>query len=200
MRVQSPALLPLLRSQVQGDLLALMYLEPEREFTVTEAAHRVESSLRAVHHEIGRLVQAGLLADRRHGNNRLVRAVTDSPLSRPLTDLLAVTYGPLPVLTSGLAAVRGVERAFIYGSWAARYTGEPGPPPHDVDVLVVGGADPDELDVVAQAAERRLGREVNIRRIKPETWAQPASEDAFLTSVRSRPLIELDLAAARVRS
>lgn len=200
MRAQSPSLLPLLRSQVQGDLLALMYLDPEREFTVTEAAQRVGSSLRAVHHEIGRLVQAGLLADRRHGNNRLVRAVTDSPLSRPLTDLLAVTYGPLPVLTSALASVDGVEQAFIYGSWAARYTGEPGPPPNDVDVLVVGVADPDELDDVAQGAEQRLRREVNIRRIKPETWAQPAPTDAFLTSVRSRPLVELDLAAARERA
>lgn len=90
-----------------------------------------------------------------------------------------------------------MEQAFIYGSWAARYTGEQGAPPNDVDVLVVGTADPDDLDDVAQAAERRLGREINIRRIKPETWAQPAPTDAFLASVRSRPLVELDLAAAR---
>jgi hypothetical protein len=82
-----------------------------------------------------RLVGAGLPTDRRVGNVRLLRAATDTPLSRPLTDLLAVTYGPLPVLTDALAAVPGVERAFIYGSWAARYRGEPGPVPDDVDVL-----------------------------------------------------------------
>lgn len=197
MRVEAPALLPLLRSQVQGNLLALMYLAPEREFTISDATRRVGASFRSVHHEISRLVQAGLLADRRQGNNRLVRAVTDSPLSRPLTDLLAVTYGPLPVLANGLAHVRGVEQAFIFGSWAARYAGEAGPPPHDVDVLVVGVADPDDLDDVARASEQRLGREVNIRRIKPETWAQPAPDDAFLTSVRSRPLVEFDLSAIR---
>ncbi len=76
----------------------------------------------------------------------------------------------------------------------------PGPPPNDVDVLVVGAADPDDLDDVAQAAERRLGREVNIRRIKRETWVDPAPTDTFLTSVRSRPLVELDLAAAQERA
>ena len=26
---------------------------------------------------------------------------------------------------------------FIFGSWAARYRGEPGPPPNDIDVAVV---------------------------------------------------------------
>ena len=45
------------------------------------------------------------------------------PVSRPLTDLLAVTYGPLPVLNDLLAGVEGITQAFIYGSWAARYLG-----------------------------------------------------------------------------
>jgi hypothetical protein len=92
--------------------------------------------------------------------------------------------------------VAGVDRAFIFGSWAARYSGEPGPPPHDVDVLVVGTADLDDLDEIAHTAEARLDREVNIRRIRPQTWEQPPANDAFLASLRSRPLTELDLARA----
>lgn len=197
MKADAPALLPILRSQVQADLLALLYLNPESEFTLTEAAQRVGASLRAVHHEVGRLAEAGLLTDRRHGNNRLVRAATDTPLARPLTDLLALTFGPLPVLTTAFATAAGVEHAFIFGSWAARYSGEPGPPPHDVDVLVVGTADADDLDDVAHAAEAKLHREVNIRRVSPQAWENPPASDAFLTSLRARPLVELDLAGAR---
>lgn len=64
---------------------------------MTELAGRVGASVKAVHQEVDRLVESGLLADRRWGQMRLVRAVTDSVLSRPLTDLLAVTYGPAPV-------------------------------------------------------------------------------------------------------
>jgi DNA-binding transcriptional ArsR family regulator len=192
-RSGASALLPLLRSQTQGDLLALLYLDPEREYTVSEAARRVGASFQSVHHEVSRLVEAGLLADRRQGNNRLVRAVTDSPLSRPLTDLLAVTYGPLPVLTDLLAGVPGVQRAFIYGSWAARHQGEPGPPPRDVDGLVVGDVDLDDLDAVARAAEKKLVREVNIRRLRPEAWDDADPGDAFVTAVRTSALVELDL-------
>jgi len=91
---RAPPLLPLLRSRVQGDLLALLYLRPDREYSLTEAAARIGASVKAVHQEASRLVDAGLLVDRRLGNLRLLRAATDTPLSRPLTDLLAVTYGP----------------------------------------------------------------------------------------------------------
>ena len=122
--------------------------------------------MKAVHQEVTRLVETGLLGDRKVGTSRLVRSVRDSLLTRPLTDLLAVTYGPLPVLTRSLAGLDGVERAFIYGSWAARYSGEPGPVPGDVDVLVIGNVDPDER---AREAEAILRREVNIRRVRPAT-------------------------------
>jgi hypothetical protein len=194
MRSSASPLLPLLRSRVQGDLLALLYLRPDREYSLTEAAARIGASVKAVHQEASRLVGAGLLVDRRVGNVRLVRAAVDTPLTRPLTDLLAVTYGPLPVLTDALAAVPGIERAFIYGSWAARYQGEPGPVPHDVDVLVIGSVDVDELDKVAQQAQQRLGRAVQIRRVRPAVWRRADPGDPYLQAVREGPLVELHLA------
>jgi hypothetical protein len=191
MRTSSSPLLPLLRSRVQGDLLALVYLNPGEEYSITEVAHRIGASVKAVHQEVTRLVASGLLADRKLGTSRLVRSVQDSLLTRPMTDLLAVTYGPLPVLTRSLAGLDGVDQAFIYGSWAARYNGEPGPVPADVDVLVVGDVDPDDLDERARNAEAVLRREVNIRRLRPATWEN--QEDPFVTTVRARPLVELHL-------
>ena len=191
MRTSPPALLPILRSQVQGDLLAVAYLNPDEEFSLTALATTVGASVKAVHHEVSRLVQAGLLRDRRMGQMRLVRAETDSLLCRPLTDLLAVTYGPLPVLAGALAPVVGIEQAFIYGSWAARYTGQPGPPPGDVDVLVIGSADLDDLDLRAEQARQTLRRDVSVHQLHPDTWK--AGNDPFVTTVRSRPLIELPI-------
>lgn len=191
MRSSPPPLLPLLRSRVQGDLLALLYLHPDRDYSLTEAAALIGASVKSVHTEASRLITAGFVRDSRRGNVHLIRAVTDSPVSRPLTDLLAVTYGPLPVLNDLLAGAEGITHAFIYGSWAARYLGEPGPVPGDVDVLVVGTADPDDLDEIARAAQHRLGRPIDIRRIRPAAWAAPDPADPFLASVRERPLLQL---------
>jgi predicted nucleotidyltransferase len=188
----SPSLLPLLRSRMQGELLALVLLHPEREYTITELAEACGVTPTAVLREVERLAGGGILADRRVGRSRLVKARTDTPLYRPLSDLIAVTYGPMPLLAEALSGLDGVTEAYIYGSWAARYSGEPGPPPGDVDVLVVGSPDPDALFDLAERASRRLSREVNVHRISPESWAADTT-DPFVTSVRERPLAQLNL-------
>ena len=46
-------------------------------------------------------------------------------------------YGALALLPGILADVDGIEEALIYGSWAARFTGEVGADPNDIDVLVI---------------------------------------------------------------
>lgn len=189
-------LLPLLRSPLLGDLLAWIYLHPDEKCSVTDLARRFGTSQSTVSREADRLAATGLIRQERRGNLRLLQANTDSPLARPLTELLALTYGPAAVLGDLLASVPGVDEAYVYGSWAARYAGEPGPPPRDVDVLVVGDADEDDLFDTARTAERRLGREVNIHRVAAKAWHAPG-DDAFLTSVRSRPLVPIDLQQKR---
>jgi predicted nucleotidyltransferase len=193
MRTPAPPLLPLLRSAAQGDLLALVYLHPDQEYSLTEAAGLIGASVKTLHHEVNRLADAGYLVTRKRGNLRLVRAETDSVITRPLTELLTVTYGPLHVLTQALTGVVGIEAAYIYGSWAARYEGEYGPVPRDVDVLVVGTADLDDLSEAVLEAQQRLRREVNFHRIPVSSWFAEESSDPFLESVRSRPIVRLNL-------
>lgn len=190
MKESPPELLPLLRSRAHGELLAWLYLHPDVEYSTSQLANRVRLSQSTVSREADRLVEAGLVLERRVGRNRMLRAATDTILARPLTDLLAVTFGPLPVLSKLLAAVPGVEEAHIYGSWAARYAGDPGPLPRDIDLLVVGDADPDDVYDAARAAETRLAREVNVSLVTPERWAA-ADGDPFLSEIRRRPMVSL---------
>jgi DNA-binding transcriptional ArsR family regulator len=193
MRTGPPALLPILRSQVQGELLALLYLHPEVEYSLTEAARQLGVSVKAVHQEASRLVLAGLVKDARRGNARLLRAETNTPLYRPLSDLLSLTYGPEPVLSELIGRLSGIDAAYIYGSWAARYQGEQGPPPNDVDVMIVGDVDANEIFRISEQAEARLLRPVNIQRVRPAVWRDRSSR--FAEAVRSGPLVELKLEA-----
>lgn len=190
MKESPPELLPLLRSRAHGELLAWLYLHPEAEYSTVDLAARVELSQSTVSREADRLVSAGLVTERRVGRNRMLSAATDTILTRPLTDLLAVTFGPLPVLGDLLAAVPGVDEAHIYGSWAARYAGDPGPLPRDIDLLVVGDPDPDDVYDAARAAESRLAREVNVTLVTPDRW-MTADSDPFLAEIRRRPMVRL---------
>ncbi|MET9248391.1 winged helix-turn-helix domain-containing protein [Nonomuraea sp. NPDC003709] len=192
MKQPPPVLLPLLRSPFQGELLAWLFLHPGEEYSQVQLATRFKVSPSTVTREIDRLAAAGLVGTRKAGNMRMVSADTNVVVARPLTELLALTYGPVAVLGEQLSGIAGIEEACIYGSWAARYSGEPGRVPNDVDVLVVGTADEDELYDAARAAERQLGREVNIRRLSREDWDSPEG-DPFLETVKARPLVRLTI-------
>ncbi len=94
--MRTPLLLPILRSQVQGALLAHLYLHPDAEYSLTDLARMLGASVKTIHHEADRLTEGRLVTSRRVGNVRLVSADTTHRLTRALTDLLAATYGPLP--------------------------------------------------------------------------------------------------------
>ena len=68
---------------------------------------------------------------------RLVSADPAGRYTRPL-ELLTLAFGPHVVIGEEFGSLEAIAVA-IYGSWAARYEGIPGHPPHeDLDVLVIG--------------------------------------------------------------
>lgn len=119
-----------------------------------------------------RLEATGLLISRTLGRNRLLRANLDHPASEPLTKLLEVTFGPRSVIADEFA-ISGADEVIIFGSWAARYAGEVGPPPHDIDVLIVGAVDRIDVYDAADRAQARLGLEVNPVVRSAQQWSEP---------------------------
>jgi DNA-binding transcriptional ArsR family regulator len=192
-RQPTPTLLPILRSQQQGEILALLLGNPELELSLTEIAARTGAPHPSVYREIQRAEQAGLVTTRKLGNTRLVRANTASPYYAGLSEVLTRAFGPPSVLAEALREVEGITAAYIYGSWAARHEGQPGPRPvADIDLLVLGDPDRDQLYTAISAAEKRLGRPVQAT-IRDPTWLQSGS-GAFHKTVTSRSLVMLSLA------
>lgn len=189
----SSPLLPLLRSRAQADLLSVVLLDADREWSLTELARLVGTSLATVHREIQRAEEAGVVRSRRVGNTRLVRADSDGVLTPPLTELLLRSLGPKQVLSDALTGLDGIDAAYLFGSWAARYAGERGAAPHDIDVLVIGEPDRDELDAAITEAERRLARPVQAT-IRRRSWWD-TGDDSFRKEIAKRPLVELVVAA-----
>jgi predicted nucleotidyltransferase len=179
----------LFRSDAQGEILARLLLNPDRAFTIADLARMTDTSYASAHREVQRLIRAGVATERRVGRHHQLVADTASPAYKPLCELLLLTYGPATVVPRVLASIGGIREAYIYGSWAARRMGEPGSPPGDIDVLVVGDPPRRVLYEAAEEAERALGREVNIRAVSPTVWAEAA--DPFVRTLKSRPLVRL---------
>jgi predicted nucleotidyltransferase len=183
-------LTPFVRSDTVGAILAEVFLRPDREFTIAELARRTGALPATAHKEISRLVRAGVLVDRREGNNRLVRVDPSHPLHAPMSEIIAATYGPAPVLRDLLLDAPGVLEAFVYGSWAERRSGRPGAFPGDVDVMVIGDLPVDALLEIQEQARQRLGLDVNVYRATADEWGARQG-NPFLAEVASRPIAPL---------
>lgn len=185
----SLALLPVLRSETQGLLLAALMMDDDADHTITGLAERIGVDPSTVLREVDRLEEAGLLVTHRVGRTRVVAVNTDSPLVDPLRELVTRALGPVPLLTRAVAAIPGVEQALIFGSWAARSTGELAGTASDIDLLVIGEPSRDEVLDAVIPVERRLGRSVDVTFRTAIEWADHS--DPFVATVRSRPMIEL---------
>ncbi|WP_235174559.1 ArsR family transcriptional regulator [Tomitella biformata] len=149
---------------------------------MSDLAARLKVPLSTLHREVVRLDEADLVTSRTLGRNRLVRANTSHPAAPALTQLLEITFGPKVVIAEEFA-VDGVEQVLIFGSWAARYAGAAGPPPRDIDVLVVGKVDRADVYDAADRAQARLGIEVNPVVRTAQQYQDPA--DVLVAQIRA---------------
>ncbi len=190
MKTRAPQLTPFVRSDAVGAILAETLGHPDREASLAELGRRTGASGPVVHREVGRLVDNGVLRDRQEGRNRLVRANEEHPLFALMRDLIAATYGPVPVLRELFEDVDGVDRLLIYGSWAARRAGEAGLSPNDIDVLVVGDTPRRTLTKIASEAGDRIDMPVNITRLSTQEW-DAVDASPFVSTLRSRPTVDV---------
>ena len=183
------ALLPIFQSEAQARILAWLFLVPEREQPIASLAPVAGVAQPNTLRVVNRLVLSGLLRERRAGNARLVAANMSSPYYEPLVQILGRAYGPAHTIPAELAAVPGIDCAFIVGSWAQRFHGEPGPPPRDVDVVVVGTPNLRTLRRANARIEDKLGVPVQLIVVTPEEWNQQTTR--FIRDVRRRPLLDV---------
>jgi predicted nucleotidyltransferase len=187
MRTAAPLLLPLFRSANQGQILAALYLSDGEE-PIAALAEKLAVPYTTVHREVTQLLAAGLLAERRVGNARLIGSNVTSPFYSPLRQLLELAFGPVPLLRTEFESINGINSSAIFGSWAHRALGEPGPPPADIDVLVVGAPDVTLVYAACSRVGQILGRPVNATILTETEWSESTP---FLDEVRRAGMLTI---------
>jgi predicted nucleotidyltransferase len=194
MRTSPPSVLPIFRSPDQVFLLAAILRDPSRARPVTEWAKTTGVNLSTAAREILRAENAGLVKVEWIGATKLVSANANSPFFEPLQQLLIGAFGIPSVLAEALTGIPEIGKAYLFGSWAARLQGETGPLPNDIDVLVIGAGI--DRNLVYDALEERtaqLPAPVQVVFRSPEAWKD--TNDSFISTVRSRPLVPIDIPA-----
>jgi DNA-binding transcriptional ArsR family regulator len=134
MPTAAPELLPIFRSETQAQLLAEVFFG--RPASGSELARRLGLSQPTVARELARLAEAGIVTMEEVGRAKVVRPA-DAPYTEALRQLVAYAAGAPHIVRDEYLDVADIDEVFIHGSWAARFHGEPGPPPNDLDLVVV---------------------------------------------------------------
>jgi hypothetical protein len=187
MKVSAPSLAPILRSDAQGRILARVLVDPDKSHSLSDLVAATGTSMPTVLREVRRGEQAAILTTEKVGSMRRVCARVDHPLYDAVSRIIVATYGPPAVVAEEFAGIAGAEAVLLIGSWAARYLGEAGRAPNDIDVLVIGDADRDLVDDAAQRAEERIGMPVQATVRTRSQWRSERS--SFIREVKSRPVV-----------
>jgi len=147
----------LFRSELQVRLLALLLLQPEREWSLAELSDVLDAPTSSVHRELGRAEAAGIVEREARMRPHRFRAATQDSLYGPLAALLRQTVGVEEELRKRLDR-DDVEAALIHGSWASGRRR----PDSDIDVLVVGRADLRALRKVLRPVGEAAGRRIDL--------------------------------------
>jgi len=177
-------------SPVQQRVLALLFGQPERSFRSSEVIELAGSGTGAVHRQLVRLAESGLVTATRVGNQKHYQANRDAPIFAELHGLVVKTIGLVGPLEKALAPFREhMHAAFVYGSIAKGADTALS----DVDVMVLS----DDLSYAdlynaLQDAEATLQRPVHVSLATAEEWKRKlAAGNPFVTKVQAQPKIPL---------
>lgn len=152
------ALSELLFGQIRGGILALLYGHVDQSFYLRQIARHLKASVGTVQRELERLTQTGLVKRWSSGNQVYYQVNQSNPVFVEMRSLVNKTTGIFNVLQLALKPLANrIIVAFVYGSVArGEETSQ-----SDIDLLVVGEVELDEILSQMEKIEQTLGRPAN---------------------------------------
>jgi predicted nucleotidyltransferase len=177
-----------LRSHLRQKLLRYYFTNPASTHYVRELARILEVDATNLSKELSRLAAEGLFVSEPRGKHTYFRLNRQYRLYNEIRGIVSKTFGVTDTLAKSLKQLSGIEKAYLYGSFAQDRQDATS----DVDVLVVGNPVPLDLAAAVQRLESTLGRDVNyVVMSAGEFNRRMRKHDPFLADIWRNPKIEL---------
>lgn len=178
----------IVESRLRKELLALYFTNPEKGYYLRELERILGFSVGNIRRELLRLERAGLFERRVVGNLVYYDLNKSYPLFEEMKSIVFKTVGIVGSLREAFGRIRGIQFAIIYGSYATGTEGVAS----DIDVLIVGEPDTDELIEIVDKAEKRLQREINYTVCDRQDFEKKKkAKESFILDVIEKPKIFL---------
>ena len=178
----------LITSKTRVKVLTLFLTHPGERFYYKNLIDRLGVPSTVLRSELKRFEAAGLLKSTREANIRFYWLNKDFMLYPELKSIVFKTIGLADPIKEALEKIGNVKAAFIYGSVAKNLEDVRS----DIDLMVIGDADTDELHKAVNKAEKMLTREINYTVFDSKDWKERIKKkSSFAMDVLKSPKIFL---------
>lgn len=161
-------------------LLAFYFTNPSARRHLRDLAAQLSIDPSNLSRELRRLELEGLFQSEISGRQKYFQLNRKYPLFNEVRGIVAKTIGAKFQIAGVLQKFKGIEEAFLYGSFARNQQDAVS----DIDVLIIGNPGAESLAVAIRKLERQLGREINYTVLsRKEFTARRKRKDAFLENV-----------------
>lgn len=172
----------ILSSQVRAEIFRLLFNGDKASIHLRDLQRQSGLSIGTIQKEIAHLKELDLVTSERDGNRLYYTANSDHPLYKEIWGLVEKTSGVREKLKEALSAIKGIECAFIFGSFAK---GEE-KSHSDIDLIVIGDVGLRALSSLFKSLMDQTQREINPHTYTMKSWRDKVKKrDHFIRSIMS---------------
>ena len=176
------------RSQTRKELFRLYFTNPDQKYYLRELERQLSIPVSMIRAELLRLEKDGIFSSSRQGNLTYYTLNRSYPLFEELKSIVFKTIGIQGELRNILSSIKGIEAAFIYGSFARKQETAQS----DIDILIIGTIEQSALLDRIRELEHKIRREINYSVLTPKEFRGKIKEKgSFLGQVMKNPVIFL---------
>lgn len=177
-----------LRSEITKKILRYFYLHDKEDLYVNEIVRKLDVDKRNLVKKLHDLEGEGILKSKTLGNLRLYAINRAYPLYKEYEKIVQKTVGLEKEIESILRSVKGIDEAYIFGSYAQgkmeRHS--------DVDLLVVGSHRSLSLQKKLRQLQKEIDREINVVDMDRQEYQKKLNnKDPFLTGILNKKPIRI---------
>jgi len=178
----------LFKSKVRKALFKLYFTNPDSEFYLRELERMLSIPVSMIRKELLRLEKEGIFISHKKGNLTYYHVNKSYPLFSELKSIVFKTIGVQGLLEDALRKIKGIEVAFIYGSYARGNEKASS----DIDLCIIGTINEDILVRRINKLEKLIKREINYTLYtKKEFTEKRRKKDSFILDLISNQKIIL---------
>jgi len=169
-----------LKSDIVNKVLGYYFLNPKARHYIRELAELLKLDPGNLSRKMLELKKEGFFLTENEGKNRYFILNKKFPLLKEYESIYEAKFGVVKSLEIALKEMKGIEEAYIFGSYAKGGFEEGS----DIDLLVIGDHNHVQISRAISSLEKRWHREINLVDFSEKEFIQKIkNKDFFLENI-----------------